>query len=151
MTTGATRLCKKCAFVFPIEETICPSCGRDQTIRTMRRTELTEFERLKYYLRRRQRYILYAGGGLLIGVLGPILFTWIPSLFATGPIVEGPPPPSIAYIMAPVLAFIANNAWAFILGALGAVGGIFLAYREQRAQRAARRKAIRRADPARER
>jgi len=34
MTTGATRLCKKCAFVFPIEETICPSCGRDQSVRT---------------------------------------------------------------------------------------------------------------------
>lgn len=140
MTTGATRLCKKCAFVFPIEDTVCPSCGRDQSIRTVRRTELSDFERLKYYLRRRRRYLTYAGIGLLVGGLLPVLITWVPTLFAQGPVVEGPPPPSIAAIMAPVLSFIASHAWAFIFATLGAVGGSVLAYREQRAQRAQRRK-----------
>jgi len=141
MTTGATRLCKKCAFVFPIEETICPSCGRDQSIRTMRRTELSEFERLKYYLRRRRRYIVYAAAGLLIGVLGPVLVAWLSSLSNQGVVEEGVVrAPSIAEIMAPVLRFVADNAWAFILGGFGAIGGIVLAYREQRSQRVSRRK-----------
>ena len=141
MTTGATRLCKKCAFVFPIEETVCPSCGRDQAVRTVRRTELSEFERFKHYLRRRRRYILYAGAGLVFGVLLPVLASWIPSLFNTGVThTSHVRAPTIADIMAPVLRFIADNAWAFILGGLGAIGGGVLAYREQRAQRAERRR-----------
>jgi hypothetical protein len=143
MTTGPTRLCKRCQCEFPLEEVICPACGRDQRISRQRKVRVGFIERL--LPTRRQRVLVLVAAGLVAGSLIPLLLSQVSLLLAppTGEdVAVNAGTFTLAHVADPLFGFIEDHLTTIAFSSIGAGIGAFLAVRSM--EREKRRKADRR-------
>jgi hypothetical protein len=143
VTTGPTRLCKRRQCEFPLEEVICPACGRDQTTSRQRTGRVGFIERL--LPTGRLRVLVLIAAGLVAGVLIPFVLSQVFLLLtpATGEdVAVNAGPFTLAYVAYPLIRFIKDHLTTIAFGSIGAGIGALLAVRSM--EREKRRKADRR-------